>query len=249
VEAVIDLDGFDLRGKRRQDLRTACNRAQREGVRDAWTTLCGLSPEHRAQVEAICTLWAADRRLPEMGFTLGGFRELDDPDVRLMLAIDADDRVTAVTSWLPVYEHGELTGYTLDVMRRGEEVMPGVVEFLVARTALRSREAGLTTVSLSGTPLAAHDPDARTVLDRGTALVARLLEPVYGFRSLQRFKEKFGARHEPLWLLVPTPLHVPRVARALARAYVPGLRPAHLLHLGRAHRTRPDQAAVGAGRS
>jgi phosphatidylglycerol lysyltransferase len=249
VEAVIDLTGFDLRGKRRQDLRTACNRAQREGVRDEWTTLCGLSPEHRVQVETICTTWAADRRLPEMGFTLGGFRELDDPDVRLMLAVDADDRVTAVTSWLPVYEHGELTGYTLDVMRRGEDVMPGVVEFLVARTAIRSREAGLTTVSLSGTPLAAHDPDARTVLDRGTSLVARLLEPVYGFRSLQRFKEKFGARHEPLWLLVPTPLHVPRVARALARAYVPGLRPAHLIHLGRAHRTRPDQAAVGAGRS
>ncbi|WIB60610.1 DUF2156 domain-containing protein [Curtobacterium sp. MCLR17_007] len=241
VEAVLDVTTFDLRGKRRQDLRTASNRADREGVRDEWTRFAQLDPRQRAEVEAICTRWAADRRLPEMGFTLGGFRELDDPDVRLALAVDASDRVTAVTSWLPVYAHGALTGYTLDVMRRGEDGMPGVVEFLIARTALRSREAGLTTLSLSGTPLAAHDPASTAVLDRGSRLLARLLEPAYGFRSLQRFKEKFGAQHEPLWLVVPTPLHVPRVARALAGAYLPGLRPRHLWELRRAHR-----AAAGA---
>ena len=113
--------------------------------------------------------------------------------------------------------------------------MPGVMEFLIARTALRARDAGLTTISLSGTPLAAH-PGARSLVARGSMLIARVLEPVYGFRSLQRFKEKFGARHEPLWIVVPTPLHVPRVARALASAYVPGLRPKHLWALRQAHR-------------
>lgn len=235
VESVLDVGTFDLRGKKRQDLRTASNRADREGVRDEWTTFAALPDAHRAEVEAICTRWAADRRLPEMGFTLGGFRELDDPDVRLMLAVTADGHVAAVTSWLPVYEHGTLTGYTLDVMRRGEDGMPGVMEFLIARTALRAREAGLTMISLSGTPLAAH-AGAHSLVARGSLLVSRVLEPVYGFRSLQRFKEKFGARHEPLWIVVPTPLHVPRVARALASAYVPGLRPKHLWALRQAHR-------------
>jgi len=236
VECVLDVSAFDLRGKRRQDLRTASNRADREGVTDEWTTFGALDPARRAEVEAICTRWAADRRLPEMGFTLGGLRELDDPAVRLMLAVAADGHVTAVTSWLPVHERGALTGWTLDVMRRGEDGMPGVMEFLIARTALRAREAGLTTISLSGTPLAAHT-DAGPLVTRGSVLLARLLEPVYGFRSLQRFKEKFGARHEPLWLVVPTPLHVPRVTRALARAYVPGLRPKHLWALRQAHRS------------
>jgi lysylphosphatidylglycerol synthetase-like protein (DUF2156 family) len=251
VESVLDVTAFDLRGKKRQDLRTASNRADREGVRDEWTTLGALDAERRAEVEVICTRWAADRRLPEMGFTLGGFRELDDPDVRLMLAVTEDGHVSAVTSWLPVYEHGMLTGWTLDVMRRGEDGMPGVMEFLIARTALRARDAGLTTISLSGTPLAAH-AGARPLVVRGSLLLARALEPVYGFRSLQRFKEKFGARHEPLWLVVPTPLHVPRVARALAGAYVPGLRPKHLWALRQAHRAAAAEAhraaaAAGAG--
>ncbi|WP_439693536.1 bifunctional lysylphosphatidylglycerol flippase/synthetase MprF [Curtobacterium sp. SP.BCo] len=248
VESVLDVTTFDLRGKKRQDLRTASNRADREGTRDEWTTFCALDDGQRAEVEAICTHWAADRRLPEMGFTLGGFRELDDPDVRLMLAVAEDGHVTAVTSWLPVYEHGTLTGYTLDVMRRGEDGMPGVMEFLIARTALRAREAGLTTISLSGTPLAAH-AGARTLVARGSLLIARVLEPVYGFRSLQRFKEKFGARHEPLWIVVPTPLHVPRVARALASAYVPGLRPKHLWALRQAHRGAAAARGVAASRS
>jgi phosphatidylglycerol lysyltransferase len=235
VESVLDVTAFDLRGKKRQDLRTASNRADREGLRDEWTTFDALDAAQRAEVETICTRWATDRRLPEMGFTLGGFHELDDPDVRLMLAVAADGHVTAVTSWLPVYERGALAGYTLDVMRRGEDGMPGVMEFLIARTALRARDAGLRMISLSGTPLAAH-AGAGSLVTRGSLLVARLLEPVYGFRSLQRFKEKFGARHETLWIVVPTPLHVPRVARALAGAYVPGLRPKHLWALRQAHR-------------
>ncbi len=251
VEAVLDVAEFSLSGKKRQDLRTASNRADREGIRDEWTTFAALSAAHRSEVEAVCTRWAADRRLPEMGFTLGGLRELDDPDVRLMLAIDAEEHVVGVTSWLPVHERGALTGWTLDVMRRGEDGMPGVMEFLIARTALRARDAGLTTISLSGTPLAAH-PGAGALVSRGSAVIARVLEPVYGFRSLQRFKEKFGARHEPLWLVVPTPLHLPRTARALAAAYVPGLRPRHLwalrqAHRGQAHR-EPARPTTAAGR-
>jgi lysylphosphatidylglycerol synthetase-like protein (DUF2156 family) len=134
-------------------------------------------------------------------------------------------------------------------MRRGDDGMPGVMEFLIARTALRAREAGLTTISLSGTPLAAH-AGAGALVTRGSLLLARVLEPVYGFRSLQRFKEKFGARHEPLWLVVPTPLHVPRAMRALARAYVPGLRPRHLWALRQAHRTAAttSRGAAASGR-
>ncbi len=241
VESVLDVTTFDLRGKKRQDLRTASNRADREGLRDEWTTFGALDDAQRAEVETICARWAADRRLPEMGFTLGGLRELDDPAVRLLLAVTAEGHVTAVTSWLPVYEHGSLVGYTLDVMRRGDDGMPGVMEFLIARTALRAREAGLTTISLSGTPLAVHD-DAGPLVARGSKLLARLLEPAYGFRSLQRFKEKFGARHEPLWLVVPSAVQVPRVARALTSAYVPGLRPKHLWALRQAHTATTTQA-------
>ena len=53
-----------------------------------------------------------------MGFTLGGLDELDDPDVRCLIAVDADGTVHGITSWMPVYPDGRPVGWTLDFMRR-----------------------------------------------------------------------------------------------------------------------------------
>ena len=43
----------------------------------------------RDQIQAISEEWVSDKALPEMGFTLGGLDELDDPAVRCLIAIDA----------------------------------------------------------------------------------------------------------------------------------------------------------------
>ncbi len=53
-----------------------------------------------------------------MGFTLGSLDELRDRDVRLLLAVGPDERIEAVTSWMPSWTDGEITGWTLDFMRR-----------------------------------------------------------------------------------------------------------------------------------
>jgi lysylphosphatidylglycerol synthetase-like protein (DUF2156 family) len=181
-----------------------------------------------------------------MGFTLGGVRELDDADVMLMVGVDRSGRVHGVTSWLPEYEHGALVGWTLDVMRRDRRSMAGTIEFLIAETALRSAARGLRSISLSGTPLAPHDGPADGVgaelRTRGAEWLARFLEPAYGFGSLQRYKEKFGPRHEPLWMAYPDHFDMARVARALALTYVPHLKPKHLVAIGQAH-LRPPVAA------
>ncbi len=45
-----------------------------------------------------------------MGFTLGTLTEVDDPQVRCLLALNAAGTVHGVTSWLPVYCHGAVVG-------------------------------------------------------------------------------------------------------------------------------------------
>jgi lysylphosphatidylglycerol synthetase-like protein (DUF2156 family) len=59
---------------------------------------------------------------------------------------------------------------------------------------------------------------------------------------LQRYKEKFGPRHEPLWMAYPDHFDMGRVARALALTYVPHLKAKHLVAIGQAH-LRPPVAA------
>ncbi|MFZ7087293.1 bifunctional lysylphosphatidylglycerol flippase/synthetase MprF [Curtobacterium sp. RRHDQ10] len=250
AEAVIDAQEFSLAGKRRQDLRTATNRAGREGIRAVRTTFRELSPAHRDAVEMLCVRWADGRQLPEMGFTLGSVRELDDEDVALVLAVDDRNggRVLAVTSWLPVYRGGQQVGITLDVMRRADDAMPGVVEFLIASAVLAAKDAGLAAVSLSGTPLMTADDDRRSWHDVVLRCAARALEPVYGFRSLRRFKDKFEPRHETLWMAIPSAAHLPAASAAIVRAYVPDLRVRHVLRLTqRRAATRGPEASVLVG--
>lgn len=153
-ETMIPLADLAFSGKKFQDIRTALNRAKKEHVTAVWTTFDSAPFSLTRQIIAISEEWVADKGLPEMGFTLGGIEELRDPEVRLLLAVDADDTVHGVTSWLPVFRDGELVGLTLDFMRRRTDGFRPTTEFLIASAALAAKDEGLEFLSLSGAPLA-----------------------------------------------------------------------------------------------
>ncbi|NCL72576.1 hypothetical protein AIIKEEIJ_00010 [Rhodococcus sp. YH1] len=229
-ETVVALPGLAFKGKKFQDVRTALNRAAKDGVEARWTTFTEAPLPMTEQIVEISEEWVADKGLPEMGFTLGGLEELRDPEVRLLLAIDADDHVHAVTSWMPVYRDGALVGLTLDFMRRRSDGFRPAMEFLIASAAMSAQEQGLEFLSLSGAPLAGADPSAgaldRGALDRGALdalldLLGRTLEPVYGFRSLLAFKAKFQPQHRPMYLVFPDAAALPTIGIAVGHAYLP----------------------------
>ena len=207
---MLRLDEVSFRGKKFQDIRTALNRAAKAGIRAEWTTFARAPLAVQAQIEAISEEWVADKKVPEMGFTLGSLDELDDPEVRCLLAIDADHTVHAVASWLPVYRNGYVVGWTLDFMRRRGDGFRASIDFLIASAALSLQDEGCEFMSLSGAPLArapassvGGGTDANGGLDRMLDWLGAALEPVYGFRSLLAFKAKFKPDYEPMYLLYP----------------------------------------------
>ncbi|TAM68580.1 MAG: DUF2156 domain-containing protein [Microbacteriaceae bacterium] len=234
-ETVLRPATWQTTGKKWQDVRTYVNRAQRAGITATWTPYAALSVGTAAQLTEISELWVADKGLPEMGFTLGGLDELRDPAVALMLAVDQDGQVQAVTSWLPIWRHGNIVGWTLDFMRRRPDSINGVMEFLIAETAIRMREAGINYLSLSGAPLAhtAGLPEDAPAIDQILAYLSTSLEPVYGFRSLLNFKRKFQPEFHPLLMAYPDPAALPAIGLALARAYLPGLSIGQISRLAR----------------
>jgi len=225
VETVMDLPGLTFAGKSWQKVRQPLTRSEREGYTAVWSRWHELSVGQASQVIAIDEEWVADRALPEMGFTLGSLDELRDRDVRLLLAVGPDDRIEAVTSWMPSWTAGEISGWTLDFMRRRTDGPNGMMEFLIAKAALELQEEGATVLSLSGAPLA-DDPDEAVDGDPAPlrALLrwlAEVLEPAYGFASLFRFKGKFRPRYRPLSLAYRDPLQLPAIGAAVGRAYLP----------------------------
>ena len=227
-EALLDLPDLAFRGKAYQDVRTALNHARKEGIETVWTSFCDCPAGQRDQIRAISQAWASDKPLPEMGFTLGGLAELDDSETRLLLAVDADGTVQGVTSWLPVYRNGKVIGLTLDFMRRREGGFRPVMEFLIGRAAQDAQAEGLEILSLSGAPLtrsAPADGGTSSRFDPLIDLLASVLEPAYGFGSLHAYKRKFKPRAVPMYLAVPDLVDLPTVGIAIARAYLPDLKP------------------------
>ena len=207
-----------------------------EAARDMGWTIMQVAEEsvldcpagRRDQIRAISQAWASDKPLPEMGFTLGGLAELDDAETRLLLAVDAEGTVQGVTSWLPVYRDGRVIGLTLDFMRRREGGFRPVMEYLIGRAAQDAQAEGLEILSLSGAPLsrsAPADGDASSRFDPLLNLLASVLEPAYGFGSLHAYKRKFKPRSVPMYLAVPDLVDLPTVGIAIARAYLPDLKP------------------------
>ena len=220
---------LEFKGKEWQNVRTALNRAAKTGVRAVWGYYGDFPAPLRAQLSEVSEEWAAQKPVPEMGFTLGGIDELDDDEVLCCLAVDSGGRVQGATSWLPVYEGGVVVSWTLDFMRRRGDAFSGVMEFLIA-SAVQELKKSVDVISLSGSPLARElpFPEARSgtgperlagILD----VVGRALEPVYGFRSLATFKSRFKPEYRTLYLYYQDPLQLPAMGRALSRAYLPGL--------------------------
>lgn len=224
TEAVIDLPTLEFKGKAWQDVRTALNRAGKEGITYVEGRLDQMPRSVLAQVRAISEVWVSDKALPEMGFTLGGVDEALDPDTVVGLAVGSDGTVHGVTSWLPVHGAGGVVrGRTLDVMRRLPDGFRPVTEFLIASACLSFKEQGCELVSLSGAPLAhAGSLEQAGPLDALLDQLGQTLEPLYGFRSLESFKAKFKPRDVPLHLVFPDEAALPRIGLALTEAYLPG---------------------------
>ncbi|MEI5101602.1 phosphatidylglycerol lysyltransferase domain-containing protein [Streptomyces sp. PmtG] len=251
-DTVVPLPDLAFTGKKWQDVRTALNKAGKEGITAQWHVFPEAPLDLADQIRSISEEWVADKGLPEMGFTLGGLAELDDPHVRCLLAVGEDRTVHGVTSWMPVYGSageapaeigkaangayvfGQPVGWTLDFMRRRSGGFRGAMEFLIASAALGFKEEGARFLSLSGAPLARADTaEPPAALQRLLDYAGQALEPVYGFRSLLHFKAKFQPEYHPLYMCYPDPAALPSITRAIGKAYLPHMSPSEGVRLMR----------------
>ena len=235
-ESILTAEQVGFTGKKFQNIRTARNNAAKEGVEALWTTWGELDLEMHAKILELSEEWVDNKALPEMSFTLGTVEELKIPGTRLLLAVDQMGRLHGVTSWLPVYQDGEIRGFTLDFMRRDASGFRPVIEFLLAEALVKAVDLGLGWVSLSGAPLArsggeapgaggvdATQGEAPGFLDTVLDLAGDSIEPLYGFQSLAQSKYKFHPLHQGWYLLYDDELALGAIALAVVGCYLPQL--------------------------
>jgi lysylphosphatidylglycerol synthetase-like protein (DUF2156 family) len=217
-EAVIDLGPFSLAGGKRAALRSLVHKATRAGL-SVRPYDRGRAPDPAVdeQLEEISEEWLAEKRLGEMGFTLGRFSLDSLAGVRVSLCLSAE-RVEAFCSWLP-YRGGRAV--VLDLMRKRRDALSGTMDLLLAQSLLALKEEGLDEASLANAPLA-NVGAPRSPLDRGVAVLFENLNAFYGYKNLFQFKKKFDPRWEGRYLVYPRGSELPRIAVAMTLVHRSG---------------------------
>ena len=220
-EALLDLHAFHTRGEARKDLRTATNRAKREGWQFLFFDRPVADEALVAKLQAISETWLADKFGGEMGFTMGGTPITGGHETLMSAVTDAQGQLLAFATWAPMYA---VRGWVVDFMRRTSDAPNGAMEYTLAETINRLQARGDQVVSLGLAPLANAEADASEAilsLEKGIELIYNRFNTAYGWKSLHDFKKKFDPRWESRYLIYPGLAVLPRVAYALVNAQMP----------------------------
>ncbi len=217
-EAVLDLKEFSLAGNKRANLRAMVNKAAKTGMIVEYYSRGKMAdPATDEQLEEISEEWLSEKRMGELGFTLGRFSLEALNSVPVFIA-NVDGRAEAFCSWLP-YLDGK--GLVLDLMRKRRQAPAGTMDFLLSQSLLQLKAQGFDQASLANAPLA-NVSEPRGPLARGVALLFENMNSIYGYKNLFQFKKKFSPRWEGRYLIYPKGADLPRVAYALSGVHGSG---------------------------
>ncbi|MCX6551447.1 MAG: phosphatidylglycerol lysyltransferase domain-containing protein [Acidobacteria bacterium] len=218
-EAVLALPTWSMSGGAVAKVRQFVNKVRREAPDLRVIEYRRRAPnlEIDDQLEDISSEWLAGKKGGEMGFNLGVFSVEQLADKRTMIAQRADGTVEAFVTWLP-YRAGHAV--VLDAMRHRQSAQPGVMDLLIAESALAFKREGLQAVSLAVAPLAnADDSPALSPYERAVRIIFDHFSQVYGYRTLFQYKKKFAPEWEPRYLVFPRPDLLARIAYALVSVH------------------------------
>jgi phosphatidylglycerol lysyltransferase len=168
------------------------------------------------QMEQISQRWLAQKGGLEMGFSMGQFDSVGDPEQITALAIEDNNRVHAFVTFIPIYGR---KGWGLDLMRRAERCAPGTMELLLARSIEYLKNCGADMVSLGLAPMSNANNEDASLLDSSIDLLTHRFGDLNNSQSLFNFKKKFQPTWESRYLVFSHTLTLPKVGWALYKAH------------------------------
>ncbi len=215
-DAVITAQNFTLKGGAMANVRSSAKRAEKEGLQVVFYRGQVQDVEQLIQMERISQKWVAQKGGSEMGFSMGQFNSIGDPEQITALAVDNQNLVHAFVTFIPIYGR---KGWGLDLMRRAERCAPGTMELLLARSIEFLRSGGAEMVSLGLAPLSNANNENASLLDNRIDVLTHRFGNLKESQSLFNFKKKFQPTWESRYLVYSHTLTLPKVGWALYKAH------------------------------
>ncbi|MCG7381738.1 bifunctional lysylphosphatidylglycerol flippase/synthetase MprF [Paenibacillus sp. ACRRY] len=204
-EALVPLNMFSLSGKRNQNLRTALNKSDREGL-----IFEVLTPpydvELLSQLRLVSDDWLGGRA--EKSFSLGWYSETYIQRAPLALLRNSDGKILAFATLAASTNPRKVI--TIDLMRHLNNTPNGTMDVLFVRMMIWAKQEDYEYFNLGMSPLSSVGVNKNAHRQEKIAhLVFRHGGHWYGFEGLRRYKEKFNPEWQTRYLAYPAKLSLP----------------------------------------
>lgn len=190
-EAVIELNSYEMTGKKTLKLRQKVKRAENAGLKVMeYTPINSRDMVLESKIDEVSAQWFKAKK-GQLSFSVGEMH-LDDPiERRYFISLDESGDIQAILMFSP-YNEGK--GYFLDVMRRRLNSVPGAMEHAIITSAMKMKEEGVETVSLGIAPLVGIDSkhEKATSLEKCMNYIYNNVKCDYEFKKLYDYKRKFS---------------------------------------------------------
>lgn len=192
--ANVDLDEFNLDGKKKKNLRKTINKISRDGY--TFEVLKGpFDGKTIKRLQEISNSWLGDSR--EKGFSLGFFDKdyLNIGDIGLVK--DPDGKIIAFANLCPIYYKNWAT---IDLMRY-EENVDGLMDYLFINIFSYLKENNIKYFDLGMAPLSNVGVMRHSFLqEKMVYMIFKLGDHYYSFEGLKAYKDKYASFWEERYL-------------------------------------------------
>lgn len=215
-EAIVDLQGFSVEGKKFKNLRNNTSRFTREGFHTVWYEP-PLSDSLMLSLQKVSDNWLVHQGGDEKAFSLGWFDPYMIMQTSILTVEDESGKILAFANFVPMYQLDQVSP---DLMRYAQDAPPGIMDYLFLESMLHFKTQGVSGFNLGLAPLAhVGEEESSSVTEKAINL---LYNNFYNFKGLHNFKLKFGPRWEPRFLIYPNLVALPKINMAIVKADNPG---------------------------
>lgn len=192
-ETIIDLESFDLRGSRKEFLRSQRNRARKDGAK---VFELGISEVSTDALKEISNRWMKKKSVNsrELKFLARPAVYDDEPDVRKFFATK-NGEVIGFVFYDPIYSDGKVTGYMANILRSCAKVSYSITDYINLEAMEIFKKEGLKTLSLGFSPFHNVDDGGHFRYSKPLKLLFQNIfehgNALYHFKELAFHKERY----------------------------------------------------------
>ncbi len=210
-EAFVQLEGFNLNGKKKADLRYIKNRIER-GLFEFEMLYPPFDKEILEKTKEISDKWLGDRK--EKGYSLGWFNE-EYINLAPLGIVKYEGEIIAFGTIMPNYDNKTVG---IDLMRLIPNPPNGTMDAVFYSFINWAKEQGYKEFNLGMAPLSNVGVNKFSkVKERMGRYVFNYGNKIYSFKGLRRYKEKFDPTWHGRYLAYPASSKLPSTLVDLAK--------------------------------